>query len=126
MTDEVATIDGQVVSVTDTAPGPGESRFPIKGRDITVRAMNPAQTMVLGGLLRRARNGTLFPDEKSILDVFGKVFALIESLIVHAADTSWLEGEILGGRLEIEDFAGILSVTTDDAPAEKKKPRRAR
>lgn len=115
MTDEAAT-------GTEKAPK-GHYFATLKGREILVREMDPAQHMVLGGLFRQL--DMLTADQA--LPLFGKVMRLVESLIPRKEDMEWLEAGILDSEIIVADFAMIFLPVTEEAPIKKKAtPRRGK
>lgn len=96
----------------------------IKGKDILVKNINEAQSMVLGGMLRDINQG---PSGQQIMAIFGKLMALLNALITLDEQREWLEDQILIGNIEIGDFATVFKAQgKTDTPAVKAKPRRAR
>lgn len=113
----------EAVTSAEKAPD-GHYFTTLKGREILVRVMNPAQHMVLGGLFRQLE-GMATADQA--LPLFGKIMRLVESLIPRKDDLEWLEAGILDAEIDVPDFALIfLPATTEPGPAKKVKPRRGK
>jgi hypothetical protein len=98
----------------------------VKDRRILIKEINEGQSLMLGGYLRQI-NGPV--DFESIMDIFGKLFLLLEHLIVEPEDMKWLEEQVLVGAVEVKDFAGIFhsrAKADSKGPAAVKKPRRGK
>lgn len=113
----------EAVTSAEKAPD-GHYFATLKGREILVREMNPAQHMVLGGLFRQTNAAT---SSREMLPLFGKIMRLVESLIPRKEDIDWLEAGILDGEIDVPDFALIFLPVSGGTTAKKKvTPRRAR
>lgn len=97
----------------------------VKGHQLLVKEVSPAQSIVLGGLMRDMRDGA---ETKAIMDTFGKLMTLLRALLPRQADIDYLEYGSLNGTLELPDFAFIFVSARTDATKGPvaKKPRRGR
>lgn len=102
----------------------GYYRASIKDREMLIKETSPGQQMVLAGLIRDAKTGTLEYNLASL----GKIMTLLRALI-PAEEHEWLEEGILADTIGIEDFAFVFAARTAP-PAPKTgppaKPRRGR
>ena len=128
MTDAAAavTTDENIeeVEVEEVAPA-GHYFADVKGHRLLVKEVSPAQSIVLGGLMRDMRDGA---ETKVIMDTFGKLMTLLRALLPRQADIDFLEYGSLNGTLELTDFAFIFVSARADATKGPvaKKPRRGR
>lgn len=103
----------------------GQYYASLLGRQILVKQINEAQSIVLGTIYR---NLSEIDKMDEALKALGRIGRLFEALIVNKADHDFLEDAILAGELELADFAKIFMPVTVAAPKNgpKAKPRRAR
>lgn len=107
---------------TPAAP-PGHYWATIKGRPILVAALTTAQSLIVSGLFRQAKDADL----EQNLAILGKLALLFETIIVRPEDRDWLEDGMLRGVILTQDFAYIfLATRTEETGSAKKKPRRGR
>lgn len=113
---------------TEPKPPAGHYYATVKDRRIVVKDINPAQSMILGGMKRQLRNG--LTDNDSGLDMLGKMMFLFDALIPGQEDRDWLEERMISGEIDVEDFAAIFSGDPVKAEAKgaasKLKPRRGK
>lgn len=93
----------------------------IKGRRLLVKEVSTGQQLVLGGMIRDARNGDL----EYNLDTLGKMMKMMRSLIAPE-DQAWLEEGILVDEIKIQDFGFVFAPRGHAAPEKPKTPPRAR
>lgn len=108
---------------TELVAPPGHYYATMKGRNVLVKDINAAQSMVMGGMIRQSKNA----DFETNFDILGKVMKLFENLVVNAEDRDWLEEGILNGEVQVEDFALIwIGKTRPDTQPASKKPKRGK
>ena len=110
--------------IEEDAPA-GHYYVTIKGRRILIKDINEAQSLMLGGYLKQI-NGEVNFD--LVMDIFGKLFILMDNLVVNKDDMKWLEEKILTTEILIGDFATIFHSHAPVVPkvAAPKKPRRGK
>ena len=120
-----ATVNVEIGEERLEVPAPaGHYYATVKERRLLIKDINEAQNMLLGGYLRQI-NGPV--NYEIIMDIFGKLFLLMDNLVVDKDDMKWLEDQILVGNIMIADFAAIFHAhTTETKPVPAKKPRRGK
>lgn len=121
---EVAETASTIDDVAPQAPS-GHYYAKMKQRWVLVRDINPAQAMLLGGMVRSSKNAGF----EANFDTLGKLMKLFQVLIADAGDREWLEEGILTGEVDVADFAQIWlgnPEAVEVKPVAPKKPRRGR
>jgi len=102
-------------------PDKGTRDVPVKGRDITVKQLNDAQLLLLGREARLASKEST--DGARRLDAVGRVFDLLESVVIGQDDRDYLMDITVKGDLKLKDLMGFITAFSDEEEDQEQKPR---
>lgn len=104
---------------TPTAP----PEVDVKGRMIKVKQLNDAQLLLLARESRLAMNQGTEPGRR--MAAIGRLFDILESIVVEDADKEYLMDITVKGDLELADMTPFISAFQDnEEDDEKPKVRR--
>lgn len=83
---------------------PNEGIVPFRGRNIKVSRPTEAQMAVWQRIANRLSTTTP-SDASKILD---RYFTIVDTILVDEVDRDWLEDQMLGGQIEIQDASDIV------------------
>lgn len=98
----------------------------LAGRDIEFKIVKPGQLVMLKRMAERAQATLAASDgtkgSGALADMLQRSMDVVESLVVKPEDITFLETEILMGRLEQNDLLAVLGGPKKQAP-KKKTPK---
>ena len=95
---------------------------PVKGHNVVVRQLNDAQLLLLGREARlAAREDT---EQARRLAAVGRIFDLLESVVVQEEDKEYLMDLTVKGDLELKDMMDFITAFSE--PEAKPRVRRGR
>jgi len=111
---------------TPEDPGQEKTRsVDVKGRSVEVQQLLDAQLLLLSREARLASRETTEGDRRVV--AVGRIFDLLESVMVSDEDKEYLIDLIVARNLELGDLRGFITAFSDeDEPEEKPKVRRGR
>lgn len=102
-------------------PDKGTRDVPVKGRIVVVKQLNDAQLLLLG---REARLASKESTEGSRrLDAIGRVFDLLESVVIKPEDKDYLMDITVRGDLELKDLTDFITAFSDEDKDQEQKPK---
>lgn len=102
---------------------PDTRDVPVKGRNIVVKRPTDAQFLLLARETRLAQKEAT--DRGRRLEAIGRVFDILESVVISPDDKDFLMEQTVAGDLELADLTTFLSAFNEDED-EKPKVRRGR
>jgi hypothetical protein len=108
-----------------TQPDPGKDTrlVEVKGRQIVVRQLQEMQVILMAREARLVMKPDL--DNGRRLAAVGRIFDILESVVVQDEDREYLMDLTVAGNLEVGDLTSFISAFKDDAPV-KPQVRRGR
>ncbi len=110
--------------MTQPDPGVDTRLVDVKGRQIVVRQLGEMQVILLAREARLVRKADL--DNGRRMDAIGRIFDILESVVVQQEDRDYLMDLTVQNKLEVGDLTSFISAfSKDDAPV-KPQVRRGR
>jgi hypothetical protein len=111
---------------TPEDPGQEKTRpVDIKGRAVEVQQLLDAQLLLLSREARLASKESTEGNRRVV--AVGRIFDLLESVMVNEEDKEYLIELIVKRNLELDDLRGFITAfSDDDEPEEKPRVRRGR
>jgi hypothetical protein len=94
---------------------------PIKGRNIDVRELTDAQLLLMSRDVRLAQREGV--DKKERVGAIGRMFDILESVVVSPDDKEYLLDLVVKGNLELADMTPVLTAFKDEEPEQQEKPK---
>lgn len=97
------------------------------GRTLTVHAPTPEQFVVWKRILRTLEGADSGWSGEQVVNAIDRARRLIDTLLVHKADSEWLDDLVLDGKTSMEAIAGIIQLATEALQAQtgNREQRRA-
>jgi hypothetical protein len=106
-----------IPAMTNPDPGKETRIVDVRGRNIVVRELVDAQLLLLGREARLAMNPAT--DQNRRLICVGRIFDILESVIVQEEDRDYILDLTVKGTLSLADMLGFISAFQED----EQKPR---
>lgn len=112
-----------------------EAKISFRDREMRVVFPQPEQIMVWRRIMARLEKADIKDwNGREVLDALEKIRTIIDTVLPDEADVTWLDDEMMAGRLGIKEASGILMEATKafqnraqnraakTAPARRKAP----
>lgn len=122
--------------MTEMTPAPAEQTEAVErpvvdiefqGRTLTVHAPTPEQFVIWKRILRTLEGAGDSWNGEQVVNALDRARRLIDTLLVHPADSEWLDDLVLDGKTSMEAIAGIIQLATEALQAQtgNREQRRA-